>query len=468
MVAIGMTEREEIHESFAGVRAHVIGLGSYGTGREVARVLAARGASVVVSDVKSAAELGPEIDALGQLGIKVQMGEEAYRGIEEADLVVPSPGVPLSIPPLLRAREAGARVVSEIEIAYRIARCPLIAVTGTKGKSTTATLIGEILHDEGIRVQVGGNIGRPLIALAETVKEDEVLVAEVSSFQLEATDTFRPHVAVVLNLFPDHLDRHVDMGEYRAAKAKLFANQQPDDTAVLNRDDREVWAMRGETRASVVPFSLSEPVKDGADLVDGWLQVRGRGVCRETDVRLLGRHNLANALAALAAADAAGASLNRAGETLSRFQGLEHRLEPAGEIGGVRFVNDSQATTPEAAIAALRSFTEHVVLIAGGRAKVSDFSALATAAAGVGSDLVLIGEAAESIGTAAAQAGVARISRARDLPEAVHTAYQQAQPKGVVLLSPACASFDMFENMSARGRAFKGIVSELAVTERSE
>jgi UDP-N-acetylmuramoylalanine--D-glutamate ligase len=460
-----MTTPQGAQKSFAGVRAHVIGLGSYGTGREVARALLARGALVTVSDVKPAEELGSEIEAVRELGVEVQTGEAAYRGIEEADLVVPSPGVPLTIPPLLRAREAGARVVSEIEIAYQLARCPLIAVTGTKGKSTTATLIGEILTDEGLKAHVGGNIGRPLVALAEMARKDDVLVAEVSSFQLEATETFRPRVAVLLNVFADHLDRHADMSEYRGAKAKLFANQQPQDAAVLNREDPEAWEMRKVTRARVLPFSLSEAAADGADLVDGWLRVKGRAVCPEAEVRLLGRHNLANALASLAAAEAAGASLGRARETLARFRGLEHRLEPAGEIGDVRFVNDSQATTPEAAIAALRAFSGHIALIAGGRPKVSDFGSLAAAVARVGADLVLIGEAAETIAAAAARAGVARISRARDLREAVETAYRQAGPAGVALLSPACASFDMFRNMSERGRSFKEAVAELAAAE---
>ena len=458
----------DMDERFADKRVHVIGLGSYGTGREVARVLAARGAQVTVSDIKTEAELVDEIAALGDTDVRVQAGDEAYHGIEQADMVVPSPGVPLDIPPLLRAADLGVPVVSEIEVAYWIAPCPIIAVTGTKGKSTTTTLIGELLRDEGKKVRVGGNIGRPLIALADQAGADELLIAEVSSFQLEATREFRPMVAVLLNLFPDHLDRHASMADYRAAKAKLFANQRADDTAIINRDDAEAWALRSLAQAQVVPFSLSEALPDGAEVADGWLRVKGRAVCRVEAVRLRGRHNLANALAALAAAGAAGALLDKAGETLARFEGLEHRLEMAAVVDGVTYVNDSQATTPDAAIVALESFPEHVALIAGGRPKVHDFTALAATIAKRGADLVVMGEAADEIAAAARVSGVRSIERAADLPSAVALARRRARPGDVVLLSPACASFDMFRNMAERGRMFKDIARGLTTQERTK
>jgi UDP-N-acetylmuramoylalanine--D-glutamate ligase len=460
-----MMETGRRREELAGKRVHVIGLGAYGTGRETARVLAARGARVTVSDAKPAEELSAEIEALKGTGVVVLTGSEAYLGIEESELVVPSPGVPLTIPALLRAREAGARIVSEIEVAFWLARCPILAVTGTKGKSTTTALLGELLRDEGKKVRVGGNIGRPLIALADRAGEDEILVAEVSSFQLESTESFRPRVAVLLNLFADHLDRHADMAEYTAAKARIFANQESEDAAVINRGDKAAWALRERTRARVVPFSLDGAQPEGADVTGGWLRVERGEVCREGDVRLRGRHNLANALAALAAARCLGASLERAGETLARFEGLEHRLEPAGVVGGVTFINDSQATTPESAVVALEAFPEHVVLIAGGRPKVHDFAKLGSAMAKSGADLVVIGEAADEIAAAARAAAVKSIVRAGDLREAVERAFRRARPGDVVLLSPACASFDMFANMAERGRAFKGIAAELAAEE---
>jgi len=463
-----MSRSRERRDSFGGRRVHVIGLGAYGTGREVARVLAARGASVTVSDVKPAEHLASEIAALRDTQVAIQVGDDAYEGIEKAELVVPSPGVPLDIPPLLRARECGADVVSEIEVAFWIARCPIIAVTGTKGKSTTATLIGEILKQEGRKVRVGGNVGRPLIALADRASGEELLVAEVSSFQLEGTESFRPRVAVLLNLFPDHLDRHPNMAGYRAAKAKLFANQWPEDAAVINRDEAEAWRLRESTRAEVVPFSVSQAVPEGADVSEGWLRVRARPICRESSVRLRGRHNLSNALAALAAAGCAGASLERAGDTLAGFEGLEHRLEAVAAVGGVTFFNDSQATTPDAAVAALEAFREHVVLVAGGRPKVHEFGNLAETMATRGTDLVVIGEAADEIVEAAKAAGVESIERAGDLREAVEMARRRARPGDVVLLSPACASFDMFRDMGERGRAFKEIVGKLAQVERKD
>jgi len=456
-----------IEKRFNGANVHVIGLGAYGTGREVALTLFSLGAVVTVSDVKPAEELANEIEALKDTGITIQTGGEAYRGIERAELVVPSPGVPLTIPPLLRAREHGAIIASEIEVAYWIAHSPIIAVTGTKGKSTTTSLIGSLLADEGKKVRVGGNIGRPLIALADQASPEEILVAEVSSFQLEATREFRPAVAVLLNLLPDHLDRHGTMADYAAAKARLFANERDTDTTIINRDDPQAWGMREHTRGRVVPFRLLGDCPDGADVVDGWLRVSGRRVCRQAALRLRGRHNLANALAALAAAEAAGASLDLAEDTLSRFEGLEHRLEVAVEVEGILFVNDSQATMPEASIVALESFPEHVILIAGGRPKVRDFGRLAETIAKRGADLVVIGEAADEIAAAARACGVENLERAGSLQEAVTAAYRKAKAGDVVLLSPACASFDMFSNMAERGRRFKQMARSLGQKERT-
>jgi UDP-N-acetylmuramoylalanine--D-glutamate ligase len=252
------------------------------------------------------------------------------------------------------------------------------------------------------------------------------------------------------------------MAEYRTAKAKLFANQHSEDAAVINRDNPEAWALRALTKAALVPFSLSEAVPEGADLAGGQLRARGQAVCPVESVRLRGRHNLANALAALAAAQAGGASLAKAADTLARFEGLEHRLELAAVAEGITYVNDSQATTPDAAVVALEAFTEHVVLIAGGRPKVHDFSVLAQTIAKRGADLVVMGEAAEEIAAAARAAGVGVIERAADLSEAVARAQRHARAGDVVLLSPACASFDMFRNMAERGRSFKEITRRLA------
>jgi len=473
-------------EQFAGKRVHVIGLGAYGTGRAVAAVLCRRGAEVTVSDVKPAAALAAEIDALSGLPVSIMTGEGAYCGIEEAELVIPSPGVPLTIPPLLRARERGARIVSEIEVAYWLAPCPIIAVTGTKGKTTTTALIGALLNGEGRRATVGGNIGRPLIELADAVTRDDVLVAEVSSFQLEATELFRPTVAVLLNVSPDHLDRHENLRAYQEAKAKVFANQESADTAVINHDDAGAWGMRERTRARVWGYRVrasalkyrrngqsndwqetrSCPTEERGDVREGWLRVAGENVCEVSALRLRGLHNRGNALAALLAARAMGASLEKAAETLASFAGVEHRLEEVATVGGVLYVNDSQATTPDSAAAGLEAFDERVVMIAGGRPKVADFNRLGEAVVRRKASLIVIGEAAELIESAARAAGAADVTRAADLAAAVRMAHETARPGEVVLMSPACASFDMFANMAERGQTFKHLVEELAAKEK--
>ena len=462
-----MTKGRDGRGRFAGRKVHVIGLGAWGTGREVARALQARGAEVTVSDVKPAGELGDQVEALRALGITVHAGGDAYRGIEQADLIVPSPGVPLDIPPLLAARGRGAEVVSEIEVAFWLARAPLIAVTGTKGKTTTTALIGELLKGAGRPALVGGNIGRPLIAIADEAGPEAVIVAEVSSFQLEGTKRFRPKVAVLLNLFSDHLDRHETMAAYREAKRRIFAKQEAEDIAIINQDDPGAWELRSGVSAELMPFTLERAAPEGADLVEGWLRVRGERVCPASALQLRGRHNLGNALAALAAAGAVGASLEKAAETIASFAGIEHRLESVGEVGGVLFVNDSQATTPAAAVAALESFSERVALIAGGRAKVPDFAELATAVVRRGASVVVIGEAGPRIAAAVRSAGGADVQSAENLPEATRLAWRKASPGGVVLLSPACASFDMFAGMAERGEVFRETVRALQQEERS-
>jgi UDP-N-acetylmuramoylalanine--D-glutamate ligase len=363
-------------------------------------------------------------------------------------------------------------------------------VTGTKGKTTTTALIGALLNDEGRRATVGGNIGRPLIELADAATRDDLLVAEVSSFQLEATERFRPQVAVLLNVSPDHLDRHENLRAYQEAKAKVFANQTSDDIAVINGDDPGAWEMRERTRARVWGYtaasmsrgasaasyrsneeSRSRGVEESkttmeGDIVEGWLRVAGEKVCEVSALRLRGRHNHGNALAALLAARAVGATLSKAAETLASFTGVEHRLEEVATVGGVLYVNDSQATTPDSAVAGLEAFDERVVIIAGGRPKVSDFGRLGEAVVRRKASLIVIGEAADLIESAARSAGAVDVARAADLAEAVRLAHRKARPGEVVLMSPACASFDMFANMAERGRTFKHLVKELAAKEQ--
>jgi len=444
---------------FAGLRVHIIGLGSLGTGQACARVLAARGARVEISDCKPKTELAEQLAALARLPITFHLGERAYEDIEKAELVIPSPGVPLDIPALQKARANGILVVSEIEVAYWISLCPIIAVTGTKGKTTTTTLIGRLMRAGGQPVLVGGNIGAPLVEQAHLAGPRHLLVAEVSSFQLEAIRDFRPRVAVFLNFFADHLDRHPHLRGYWEAKAKLFLNQEEEDYAILNFDDSALRAFAGRLKSRVVSFALQGPAQ--AEIGDGFLRLGGEPVCSLEKVRLRGSHNLYNVLAALAAVQAAGISLQSAEEVLSRFRGLENRLEEVAVIDGITFINDSQATIPQAAEMALEAMDAPTVLIAGGRPKVSDFSSLAETIARKAKALILIGEAAGAISSAARQAGVSSIYEAPDLPEAVRAAFSLARRGEIVLLSPACASFDMFANMAHRGEVFRQAVRDL-------
>jgi UDP-N-acetylmuramoylalanine--D-glutamate ligase len=451
--------------NLSGLRVHIIGLGSLGTGQACARVLSELGAVVEVSDVKPKSKLGPQLEALADLPITFHLGPKAYSGLGEAKLVIPSPGVPLDIPPLQAAREAGALVVSEIEAAYWLAPCPIIAVTGTKGKTTTTTLIGKLLRAAGKSVLVGGNIGVPLIQLARQARPEDLLIAEVSSFQLEATRDFRPKVAVFLNFFADHLDRHPDLWAYWEAKNKLFANQTAEDFAVINADDLGLSQLADKLPSQVVSFSLQRPAQ--ADVSDGFFRIDGEPVCPVERVRLRGRHNLYNVVAALATAHVLGSDLERAESVLREFRGVENRLEEVALVNGVTFINDSQATIPEASVVALEAMEAPTVLIAGGRPKVTDFSALGKAIAARAQALITIGEAGETIAAAAKSAGLKNSYSAATLEEAVESAYALISPGGVVLLSPACASFDMFKNMAHRGEVFRAAVRALEEKSKS-
>jgi len=457
-------------QELTGKVVHIIGLGAKGTGRACARVLGRYGARIVISDEKTPGMLAAEIAQLADRSVRLQLGPtEAYRDLEAADLIVPSPGVPLAIAPIQRALAAGVPVVSEIELAFRLARAPLIAITGTKGKTTTTTLIGLLLRALGEPVHVGGNIGDPLIELADFAGAEEWLVAEVSSFQLEAVDQFRPRLAVFTNLYPDHLDRYEQsMERYLAAKLRLFARQTADDIAVLNRDQPETPQVAQATPARIIYVSTKERVPGGVYLEDGQIVSEVKGtptpVLSCASIRLRGEHNLANVLEAIAAVAALGLPVESVAETvLSSFRGVPNRLEEVEVIDGVAFFNDSQGTTPMAVRMALRAFAgTPPVLIAGGRAKINDFSELGRDIANGARALIVIGEAGPAIAAAVRAADPAfPIHSADTLPEAVFLAFNLARPDGIVLMSPACASFDMFRNMEHRGDVFRQAVTAL-------
>jgi UDP-N-acetylmuramoylalanine--D-glutamate ligase len=460
---------------FRGRRVYVIGLGKRGTGAGVCRVLSRLGAQVTVADVKGPGELEAQLTKIQDLPVKLELGGQAYATIETAELVVISPGVPLGIPALQRAREAGIEIVSEIEVAYWLAKAAIIGITGTKGKTTTTALLAQLLQDAGWKARAAGNIGRPLIEEAYAAGPDEWLVSELSSFQLETVRDFRPHVAAFLNFWPDHLEGpatarlHETVEEYWSAKIGIFRNQGPGGWAVLNADHERVWELKDRLSAHVLGFSRRRDVEQGIFLADGVISVRRckggppAAVCRASSLRLRGNHNVENALAAVAAMAALGAPLGLVEHTLSGFAPLPHRLEPVGTVDGVEFINDSQATNPSAVAVALDAMEKPTILIAGGRSKVKveDLKDLAAAAARRCKALVTLGEAGPVIAEAARMAAMGTVEESGSLEEAVRAASRLASPGDVVLLSPACASFDMFDDFEQRGEAFKRAVASL-------
>ncbi len=448
----------------AGKNALVVGLAR--TGLAAARFLAARGARVGVSEQRAEADRSPAAAELRALGVEVECGLHNQSRFLAADLIIPSPGVPLNLPVLEQARRRGVEIISELELAWRFLQGTVVAVTGSNGKTTTVSLLGKIFTDAGRRTQVGGNIGAPLIGLVDTSTPDSVNVVEVSSFQLEAITSFRPRVAALLNLTPDHLDRHARMADYVAAKARLFGYQQGDDFAVFNADDPGSADLAPEVRARRYWFSRRRRLDVGAFLRDDWVvfahDATQHPVLPRAEVRLPGAHNLENVLAAVCAASLLGVQPEQLRGAIGSFQGVEHRLEFVAEIDGVRYVNDSKATNVDAAVKALEAFPGDLIVILGGKDKGGDFRPLAPLLRERARHVLLIGAArekiAEQIGTSAPYVSL------ETLPQAVERAAELAGPGTVVLLAPACASFDQFENYEHRGRVFKEEVQRLLRT----
>jgi UDP-N-acetylmuramoylalanine--D-glutamate ligase len=441
----------------------IVVVGAARSGIAAVQLLARRGARVTLADVKP--EL-PEAAGLGDLGVDVRLGPHDPALFARADLIVLSPGVPLRQPALARARRARVPIIGEVELASRMMRGRIVAITGTKGKSTTTTLVGRMLAAAGLKASVAGNIGDPLAATVDTSTDDTIHVVEVSSFQLETTETFHPWIAVLLNLSADHLDRHANLREYAAAKARVFANQGDGDWAVVNADDRS--AMRLASRRARAPrrlFALDEPLSTGTVLSDGWIVSRSEGtpdvpVLPVGEVRLIGRHLLSDVAAATTAALLAGAPPDAIRRAVSAFRGLEHALERVAVVAGVQFVNDSKATNVESARRAIESFEGGLVPIIGGRFKGGDLRDLRPALHGRSSAVVAIGEARAAVREALCD--VVAVIDAGSMAEAVRAAFGAAPPGGTVVLAPACASFDMFRDYAERGRVFKQEVERLA------
>jgi UDP-N-acetylmuramoylalanine--D-glutamate ligase len=448
-------------ESLEGVSVGIVGMARSGVG--AARLVTERGGEAFVSDTRQANELVGAAARLEAMGATYETGGNTDAVFDGRDLVVVSPGVPTDAEILRRARSAGVPVIAEIELAYRFCRGDVVAVTGSNGKTTTTALAGAMFEAADRPVWATGNIGHAFSEVATEVPPDGVAVVECSSFQLEGIDRFHPAAAVVLNLSPDHLDRHGSVEAYAEAKARVFANQTHSDVSVLNADDQRYEFFRKKTRARVRTFAFESHVDDGATVKSGMIVVRGgdgeKPVCSAGEVRIPGPHNLANALAACVLSDSLGVPTEAMAEALRTFEGVPHRIETVAVIDGVRFVNDSKGTNVDSVTWALRSFSAPVVLIAGGLGKGQDFSPLRPFVEGTVVKLVLIGEAADALEETLGD--LVPVVRAGTMDEAVRTAADGAEPGTTVLLSPACASFDMFDDFEHRGEVFRGAVRAL-------
>jgi UDP-N-acetylmuramoylalanine--D-glutamate ligase len=449
--------------SVSGQRVVVVGAARSGVA--AAHLLVARGASVVLTDTREAID---PADELRRAGVVLELGGHRAETLTSADLIVLSPGVSPRQADVAAARAAGVPVIGEVELASRWLAGRVVAITGTKGKSTTTTLIGRMLTEGGLKAAVGGNIGVPLSAQVAASAPDVIHVVEASSFQLETTDQFRPWIAVLLNLSADHLDRHDSIEDYAAAKGRIFANQQADDFAVVNVDDAPSRAL-ARTRARLVPLSPSAAIADGIVVTPEVIAHRRAGVDSTlvpvSAVRLLGRHLLTDVAAAAAVAEIAGVAPEAMVRAVEGFTGLEHALEPVSSIQGVGFVNDSKATNIESAARAIESIDQGLVVILGGRFKGGDFGDLRGPLVARQASVVAIGEAAPLV--TAALASSVPVRDAASMDDAVRLGFAMAPPGGTVLLAPACASFDMFADYAERGRRFKDAVARLAFEVKS-
>jgi UDP-N-acetylmuramoylalanine--D-glutamate ligase len=445
------------------VSKKVLIIGAARSGIAAAKFLLDQGATVALNDQKPLDQWSPEALALKELGVGLLPGDPPGWLLDQIDLVVVSPGVPSNIIPIRYAERAGAEVIGEIELAARYLKGRVVAITGSNGKTTTTSLIGELLRDAGLPgVQVGGNIGKALISMVGDSRDDGWTVVELSSFQLETIKTFRPSIAIVLNVTPNHMDRYETFNDYAAAKHRIFMNQTADDVAVLNADDETVSSWASGLRAKVMWFSVRREVENGVFLRGDELVYGDRVLLRVNDLKLRGLHNVENVAAAFAAGIAAGASVESMAATAKQFNPVEHRLEFVAEVEGVRFYNDSKATSVDATVKALEAFERDagkIVLILGGRGKKAPYEPLASLVKLKVRKLVLIGEDAQTIEKELG--GFAGFENALDMNDAVTRSFKAAEKGDVVLLAPACASFDMFESFEHRGKVFKSAVADL-------
>ncbi len=447
-----------------GRKALVVGLGK--SGIAATQALIKLGAEVSVQDSKKIEEIDPQlINFLRSREVKFYFGKDPDE-TKRFDFLVLSPGVPSDLEFIKKAKKAGAEIIGELEIAYRTGRGRYAAITGTNGKTTTTSLVGEIFEKAGRKTSVVGNIGVAVISKAINADDDTWLVTEVSSFQLETVKDFKPEISAVLNLTSDHMDRHGSMKNYGAAKAKIFMNQDENSYVIINSDDRECMKLAEKAKARIVPFSRKKELDFGAFVKDGVLTIKDSdgktaALCAEDELIIPGQHNVENALAAAAMAYFSGVAPAIISESLRTFKGVEHRIEFAGEVDGVRFVNDSKGTNPDAAIKAIEAVKGDIILIAGGYDKGSDFEDFVKAFGTKVKHVILIGKTAVKIKDTAERMGFTDTIIVKDMDACVQEGMRLAKPGDTVLLSPACASWDMYSNYEQRGKHFKNCVSRL-------
>jgi len=446
------------------------------TGMAVAEVLADLGARVVLYDRKPAAELERELAEAKRLGVEAHVGHPGA-DLHGVDLLVPSPGVPATSPIFEEAQMLAVMIMSEIELAYRISRAPIIAITGTNGKTTTTVLVGRILQADGRQTYIAGNVAAgeiklPLITAAHRTSADGVIVAEISTFQLEWVSSFRPKIAALLNIAEDHSDRHATFEEYAALKARVFENQEPDDFAILNLDNPPAASVGELVLAKRLYFSRLKPVEQGAFIEGDLIKVRTDGhevtACSLDDIRLPGTHNQENVLAAACAAIAFGARPESVARAVRGFEGVEHRMEKVATIGEVNYINNSMCTNVAAFIRSVEAVEGWPVVIAGGKHKGGSLAPMAEAVKERVKHLVLIGTSADEIEEAVRKAGFSDITRAATMDDAVAAAAAVARPGDTVMLAPGCASFDMFSSFEERGQVFKALVERRACSGRGD
>lgn len=449
--------------NYSGKQILVIGAGTSGIG--AAHVLGQLGAKVILNDYKII-DLAPAvINKLQSVGVSIITGRQDESLLEGVHRIIVSPGLPLTIPILQAAKNKGISIVGEVELAYEVSKAPILGVTGTNGKTTTTTLLAQVMEKTGRPIYVGGNIGDSLSEAAMAVPEDGFLVAELSSYQLESIDQFKAHGAIMLNITPDHLARHKTMDGYRLAKENIFKNQTSQDFLVLNQDDALVYDMRHRASGHILFTSQKTVVQEGAYFADDVCYAVKEGVAypiiSTDEIPIPGAHNIENILTVIALAYALGVDIQSIHDTIRDFKAVEHRLEKVTTIDGVTYYNDSKATNTDSVVKALESFNQDVILIMGGHDKMTPLEEFMTIVAKHAKELILTGEAADRFETFARQAGINRIYRAQSMHEAVAIGHKLGKEGDIVLLSPACSSFDWYTCFEERGEDFKQEVLRL-------